>query len=345
MEELKNIIKTVLNKIKKHRSLYEKSEQSVRSQLIEPILKGLGWDTENPEEVQMDIHTEEGFPDYHLLIESKPILFFEAKKLVKIKQENIKQLAEYCFGVGMKYGLLSNGAIWILFRSFQEDTTFKERIIWKTDIEIDDMSTITRKLNAISRKNIKNIENLIKKFPILDNIWNSLIEDPSALVKEFVPVFENLIKKNHAEYEFDKFELEDFITEKIKKLIFPVEKSVIEPIQTPTIKKNNKIIKKMKIGSDTYSITNNYDVLVNTGNWLIKKGKLKKEDVPIPAGYRCYLVNTDPIHKNGSKFEQAKRLSNGLYIYTKYGEVQMINNARKLLHKYGYDENLLKITD
>lgn len=131
MDNLKEVIETVLERLKKHRSLYEKSEESVRYQIINPILRGLGWDPESPEEVQPNIASEEDVPDYSLLKNSKKVLFIEAKKLsVDIEQkEIIRKLANYCFGEGMKYGVLTNGSVWLLFRAFEEGTTIAERIV------------------------------------------------------------------------------------------------------------------------------------------------------------------------------------------------------------------------
>ena len=37
-----------------------------------------------------------------------------------------------------------------------------ERIVWKIDVENDEMTAIVRKLNTISKENIIDIENLIK---------------------------------------------------------------------------------------------------------------------------------------------------------------------------------------
>lgn len=229
MIDLKTTIEVVIERMKKHRSLYEQNEMAVRSQIIEPILGGLGWNTENPEEVQPNLSTEEGIPDYSLLKNDKKVLFIEAKKLsVDIEQgEVIRQLAKYCFGEGMKYGVLTNGAIWILFRAFQEGTTMAERTVWKTDIENDDTTATLRKLNTISKGNITDIEYLMKKLQILDEIWHSLLDEPKDLVEGFIPVFNALIRQGYPEYEFDQTEIEDFIRQRVKELVSPAESPII----------------------------------------------------------------------------------------------------------------------
>lgn len=337
----KEIIGMVIERIKKHRSFYEQNEMAVREQIVNPILRGLGWDSENPEEVQPNVSSEEGIPDYSLLKGGKKVLFLEAKKLsTEIeKREVIRQLAKYCFGEGMKYGVLTNGSIWTLFRAFQEGTTMAERTVWKTDIENDDITATIRRLNTISKENIGDIETLIKKLQILDEIWQSLLDEPKDLVKGFVPVFDGLIREGYPGYEFEHSEIEDFIRERVKELISPTEEAVIEisPITEPSRPR------EMKIGTDTYEIRNSYDMLVNTAEWLVKKGKLKRDDCPIIAGHRRNLVNTQPKHRYGDDFRSPKRLTNGLYIETSYSTTGCISNARRLLEKYGYNGEMLKV--
>jgi len=343
---LKETLEMVVERMKKFRSLYERNEMGVRDQIVNPILKGLGWNPENPEEVQPNISTEEGVPDYSLIKNDDKVLFIEAKKLsVDIEQkEVIRQLAKYCFGEGMRYGVLTNGAIWILFRAFQEGTTMAERIVWKTDIENDDITATIRRLNTISKENITDIEKLIKKLQILDEIWHSLLDEPKDLVRGFIPVFDNLIKEGYPEYEFDQTEIEDFIKERVKELISPTEEPIIEPLSiTEPTEWMGAQPRKMNIETDTYKIRNSYDILVNTAEWLIRKNKLRKENCPIASGHKRNLVNIQPKHRYGNDFRAPKRLSNGLYIETHYNTASCITNARKLLERCGCRGDLLEV--
>ena len=342
---LKETLEMVVERMKKYRSLYEQNEMAVRSQIIEPILRGLGWDTENPEEVQPNVSTEEGIPDYSLLKNDKKVLFIETKKLsIDIEQRDvIRQLAKYCFSEGMRYGVLTNGVIWILFRAFQEGTTMAERIVWKTDMENDEITATIRRLNTISKENITDIENLIKKLQILDEIWHSLLDEPKDLVRGFIPIFESLIKEGYPEYEFDQTEIEDFIKERVKELVSPTEEVVIEPIPIAETMGRGIQPRKMKIGTDSYEIRNSYDILVNTAEWLIKKGKLRMENGSIASGHKRNLVNTTPKHRYGDDFRAPKRLSNGLYIEINHSTASCITNARKLLERCGYHGDMLEV--
>ena len=138
------------------------------------------------------------------------------------------------------------------FQGFSRRNYLSERVVWKCDIENDDLTAIIRKLNTISKENIEDIETLIKKLQILDEIWQSLLEEPKDLIKGFIPIFDSLIREGYPDYEFDHSEIEDFIRERVKELISPTEEAVIEisPITEPTRQR------EMKIGTDTYEIRN-----------------------------------------------------------------------------------------
>ncbi|RJS89769.1 hypothetical protein CW700_02950 [Candidatus Bathyarchaeota archaeon] len=340
---LETVLRDVIERIKKYRSIYERNEMAVRYQIVNPILKSLGWNPENPEEVMPNLSTEEGTPDYCLLKNGKEILFIETKKLSADieRKEIVSQLAKYCFGEGTKYGLLTNGGVWILFKAFQEGTKMGERILWKTDIERDDTMATLRKLKTISKENIENIENLIRKLQILDEIWNSLVDDPEELIRGLIPVFKGLLGEGYPDYEFEPSEIEDFLKEKITELIVPTEETEIIPSGTSTWGGTRP--RKMIIGNNVYNIRNSYEILTQTAEWLIKNGKLRKIDCPIPAGPKRYLVNTEPKHRYGNNFRAPKRLSNGLYIEVHYSTAGIISYARRLLERFGYRGDILKL--
>jgi hypothetical protein len=344
MADLRETIETMLQRMKKYRLLYEQNEMAVRDQIVNPILRSLGWNPENPEEVQPNVSTEEGVPDYSLVKDDRKVLFIEAKKSsIDIEQrEIIRKLANYCFGEGMKYGVLTNGVVWMLFRAFQEGTTLAERIVWKTDIEKDDITASLRRLNTISKEHIGDIEKLVKKLQILDEIWQSLLDEPEDLTKGFIPVFDSLVKEGYPGYEFDQSEIQDFIKERVKELI----SSTVPVEEIPLISEPRGEVtrpEKMKIGTDAYEIRNSYDILINTAEWLIKKAKLSKEDCPIPVGHKRNLVNVQPKHRYGDDFRAPKKLSNGLYIETHYSRAHLINNARQLLQRFGYRGDILEV--
>ncbi len=347
MNNLNEALAPIVEKIKKFRSLYEQNEQAVRDQIVNPILRNLGWDPENPEEIQPNVSTEEGVPDYSLIKNGKKILFVEAKKLsVDIEQrEVIRQLAKYSFSEGTKYGVLTNGGVWILIRSFEEGTTLTERIVWKSDLENEELSAIIRKIATISKINIEHIEVLVKKAQILDEIWQSLLDEPEEMIKGLMPVVKSIISQGYPDYQFEDTEIEDLLKERVKEIISgPSEEEALSETPIDPIQWREGSPRKMKLKGEVFELRNSFEVLVNTANWLIKNGKLKPSDCPVGIGRgKRNLINKEPKHKYGTNFRAPKKLSNGLWIETHYSTAGCINYAKRLLEKFGVSSDILAI--
>lgn len=336
-------VQTVIDRIRQHRRLYEQNEMATRSQIVEPILKSLGWDTEDPERVQPNVSTEDGVPDYSLLLGGKKVLFVEAKK-ISVDVEDRKalgQLAKYCFAEGMSYGLLTNGVVWILFRAFQAGTTMAERVVWKADIEHDDKKALARKLETISMANIVNIDRLLKKLVILDEVWQSLLNDPKSLAQGVVPIFMGVAKEAHPDYDLAFEEIEDFVQERLDEVLAPQPAGL--PISSGEVESQVEGPRIMKIERDTFPVRNSYEILVYTAEWLAKRGKLHRDMCPVASGPKRYLVHFEPKHRYGNDFRAPRRISNGLYVETHYSTAHCIMNARKLLELCGYSGAMLVV--
>lgn len=348
MTNLNETLVTVIEKIKKHRSYYEKSEAAVRMQIIDPILASLGWDTANPEEVKPNVSIEGGgIPDYSLIINTKTKLFIEAKNLSENIEENkvIEQLAEYSSYAGTAYGILTNGAKWTLHKTFIEGIPLPERVVWRVDIEHEKIESVLRKLSTISKDNVEQIEILVSKSEILDNTWKSLLNNPGEMIKGLMPTVKTHIEKNHPDYAFNDVEIEDFLKEKMKEIILP-DKDEKEPPTPPPPdwkKKPAKKPERMRLAGEAIKIKKANEILVETANWLIKKGKLKISNYPIPAGPDNYLINKEPNHRNGNPFKNSKQLSNGLWIFTNFSTPDCEEHSMRLLEKFGYSRNILEI--
>jgi len=318
MSNLNEILARIIEKIKNFRDIYEQNEMAVREHIINPILKALEWDTENPKEVLPNVVVQEGIPDYSLSKEGKKVLIVEVKKLdVDIEErEVITQLGKYCYNEGVEYGVLTNGTVWILFKSFQKDTPISERIMWKVDLENEGLSKASRKLVTISKTNIENIEFLVKKNEILNDVWQSLVNEPKEMIKSLLPLVKSIITQAYPDYHFEDSEIEDFLEEKIaEKLSSTPEEETIHDVEQ--IKPSRP--RKMKIKNEISEINYYYEILINTANWLIKNGKLKPSNCPVKIGRsKRYIINKEPKHKDGKDFFAKKNFQMG------YGLKQII---------------------
>lgn len=160
-----------------------------------------------------------------------------------------------------------------------------------------------------------------------------------SLTKGVVPVFLSIAKEAHPDYDLTSEEVTDFIQERLSEIISsqPESPPLLEEIPT------SESPRTMRIERDTFTVRNSYDVLMNTAEWLIKKGRLRRENCPVVSGHKRYLVNVAPKHRYGDDFCAPKKLSNGLFIETNYSTSQCIANARKLLEHCGLSGTLLEV--
>ena len=348
MSELNEVLARVRDKLKDYRALYEQNEMAVRDQIINPILRALAWNPEDPEEVQPNVSTDEGILDYSLLSGGKPVLFVEAKNLSTDVENRdvVRQLAKYAFGEGTKYGVITNGTTWLLTKSFEEGTTLAERIVWKTDVLNEGSAEVARKLLTISKPNVANIERLVKKALILDEIWRSLLGDPREIIRGLMPAVKGLLAQGYPEYEFSQEEIEDLLKERVEEMVSGVgEESVVpdtavatEGVDAPGPPR------RMKLSGERYDLRYAYEILVNTANWLIKQGKMRASDCPVAVGRGSRnLVSVDKKHRYGKDFFLPRKLSNGLWIETHSSSAATINYAKRLLEKFGYSADTLTI--
>lgn len=341
--DLKETINQNAKKIEKYRTLYEQNETTVCHQLINPILKALGWNTENPDEVQPNVSTEEGRPDYTLIKNQNPILFIEAKKLlVNVNDaEVLNQLGKYAFGEGVSFSVATNGVKWILVRSFEEGIKAKDRKIWEIDLEEKtNLEKNIRKLTTLSKENIENLDELIKKSQSIEDTWKSLVDEQKSLTTALTEVLENKLTEI-TDFKFDREDIEKFVEDKIQVFKFEqTHEDDVMDIEESNSYDNSHFPTGMKIQKDYFSIRNANEILINTAEWLIKKGKLKTE---IPSGHRRNLISKIGKHRHGDPFIAGKKLSNGWYIETNYSTPGCIKYSRRLLEEGGFRGQDLKI--
>jgi hypothetical protein len=89
------------------------AEQNTKAALIEPLLRALGWDVEDVDEVHREYKQRamDNPVDYALMLDGKPVLFVEAKGM----RENLEdrrwagQILTYAVVAGVEWVLLTNG--------------------------------------------------------------------------------------------------------------------------------------------------------------------------------------------------------------------------------------------
>lgn len=343
MNDLNEVLVQISEKIKKHRDYYKNNEEAVRVQLVNPILRSLGWNPEDPDDVKLNERTEDDIPDYTLIKNGNKKLFVEAKKLDGIGQKEIKQLGRYVYDQGVNFGVITDGAKWMLFKAYEEGKLFNDRTLWQVNLEKDELPLVYRRVKTISKNNIDHIESLSNNFVKLDEIWQSLLNEPEVMIKCLIPVVKSRINQDCPNYHFEDDEIEDLLKEKIKKIISgPPEEETPHYIPDKSPPMRDGIPRKMILKGEIFKLRKYNDILVNTATWLIKIGKLESSDCPVTIGRsKLYLINREPTHKDGASFRGKKQLSNGLWIHTNFSGDNCIEMAKELLKYFEFSPDVL----
>ncbi|WP_456454118.1 type I restriction enzyme HsdR N-terminal domain-containing protein [Thermococcus sp.] len=177
MDELRDTVSEIVLKINTHRELYLRNEEAVKQHLIGHVFRTLGWEWDNPFEVRPEEKTEDGRADYALILDGNVFAYVEAKNLgVNIIKNGkpLRQLGRYCFNTGVRYGILTNGAVWIVLKAFEEGSRLSDRILLKVNLENEPLERSTLKLSLLSKARIREIEKLSALLKAFELSFNGL---------------------------------------------------------------------------------------------------------------------------------------------------------------------------
>ncbi|MGC8651528.1 MAG: hypothetical protein ACP5RX_02870 [Minisyncoccia bacterium] len=306
IDDLINLIENLKKKINTYENDFSKSEALVRYALIDPFLRVLGWDTEDPSQIRPEYSTQAGRPDYALILREKPMAFLGAKGLGK--SEDLNQHITYCNSEAVPYFIATDGNKWELYDVFKQ-VKIQDKKITNWEILNDDPSEIA--IKALSISNISSFGKVpfkplfietgkerqhgaIKKVPEIASIsdTNSLIKSPDQQRKEFKP-------------KYVKIKGENLPVKNVKDVLI----QVVEWLIKKGYSKNLKM--PVEVGFT---------------------GRAKR-----------YILNTKPIHKDGKKFIAEVKIADNFYLETHWSHQAVESLTKQLIKRAGLNENEINI--
>ena len=110
--ELKSALAEVAERIERYRDT-RIGEQNTKATLIVPVLRTLGWNVEDLDEVHLEykFKPQDKPVDYALMLQRKPVLFIEAKGLDEDLNDRrwASQVVSYAAVAGVEWVVLTNG--------------------------------------------------------------------------------------------------------------------------------------------------------------------------------------------------------------------------------------------
>ncbi len=147
IDDLARRISELAERARKYADVFRRSEAATRASLIEPFLRLLGWDTEDPAQVRPEFPTQSGRPDYALLgDDGRPLMFVGAKPYGR--QEDLEQYIMYCVREGVRYFVATDGVLWEVYDT-SAPKPLQEKLVARWDVLNDPPVEVLRKSFAI----------------------------------------------------------------------------------------------------------------------------------------------------------------------------------------------------
>ena len=192
LESLLELVETLRSRIDEHGAALRQSEALTRYALIDPLLRELGWDTEDPALVIPEYKLGKGYADYALLKYGKPAIMVEAKKLDTPLQDAASQGIGYCIEDGIGYFAVTDGRHWGIYETHKMAPIAEKRIV-EFDI-VQSPAEACLKALAIWRRNVETSKFSAGQPPILDK------EDELPVIKTATPTPPHIEEKPLSEF-------------------------------------------------------------------------------------------------------------------------------------------------
>ncbi len=161
------------------------NESTAKTAIVMPVLRALGWDTTDPDEVHMEYRVAQhlqGYADIALLSQDTPLILIETKaphrSLGVSKHET--QVLEYCQMKQVRIGVLTNGLEWRIYyleAGVEKDSSLAETIDLAHEKAEESAATLNRLLSrdAVSDKRALTHAKQAWHDSILSNRWKDLL--------------------------------------------------------------------------------------------------------------------------------------------------------------------------
>jgi len=170
LDELRQALASVKNKIARHRSKGI-NEQNTKSALIQPVLRALGWDVEDLDDVQMEYKRRPSDKpvDYALMLLRNPRLFVEAKALGQSLDDRkwAGQIIGYASVAGVEWVAITNGDEYRIYNAHAA-VPVEEKLFRKVQVS-DESTNAADTLSLLSKARIRENE--------IDVLWNAHFVD------------------------------------------------------------------------------------------------------------------------------------------------------------------------
>lgn len=306
MDDLLKLIETLRERIDSHEAVLGTNEALTRSVLIDPLLRALGWDTEDPAQVIPEFHISDGDEraDYALFTDGDPpkvAIIVEAKPLGTRLAELAVKTGKYCYVCGYGHFAITDGRYWTLYET-NRDGQLEDKKIARFDLRLDPpVEMCSKALSLWRRRFVEGVSSLVEPAPMpkagpsVPDTRQPSVEStsPHDLSGDWIPL-SGLAPRGG---------------EKPQELRLP--------------------------SSDILGVTSWPQLVEKLTNWLVDQGYLSEAGLPIvTTGGTRFIVAGEPKQRDGSPFRSYKRAGR-FFVNTDYGPRNHVRNLQTIIKSTG----------
>lgn len=274
-------------------------EALTRYALIDPLLRGLGWDTSDPAQVVPEYPLNPKFADYALLgADGKPAVFVEAKHLNGPLADGLDQAISYCVARGTPYFCVTDGRLWAIYETFRQ-VAMDEKLVTRFDMKGSPTEVCLNAL-ALWRPGVLAGQVRPAETPVV------AIIEPGLGSVVFPPPFDS--QETDAGW-VSLAELQEASGNKPTDLKFPSNRQV--------------------------KVKSWISFMVELVKELFTKGHLTQSHAPFKHKTR-YILTTTPTPPDGKAFQRARQ-AGPFHVETNYSGSQMVEGAQAIIEHAGLD--------
>ncbi|WP_036223695.1 type I restriction endonuclease [Mesoaciditoga lauensis] len=345
----------LINEFQRKKQLHGLDEAATKQGVILRILKYLGWDPFNTDEIYPEYSVGGKRVDYSLRHKSKNKVFIEVKKIDEDLEKHQKQLLDYSFSEGVKLAVLTNGISWWFYLPLNEGS-WEERKFYSIEIYDQESEDIVKKFedflsreNVISDKAVENAEKVYKNKKKRDLVekalpkaWEKIITEPDDLLVELLAETaeklcgykpDNKIVENFL-MNIDKTQVN--VSEKVISFARPKNQK-ISSISSSSY--TNQRITSFRFKGKKYPVNSWKNMLIKICEIMFTAHREQFDKVFNLRG-RKKLYFT----RNRNELREPKEIKGtGIYVETNFSANYIVKISKNVLSLFGYEENDLSI--
>ena len=348
LDELYELVVKLERRIADEGGALRQSEALTRYALVDPLLRALGWDTEDAKSVMPEYRSAAGVADYALFSGNgqPPALIIEAKKLGE-PLDDIVALQSLCNLEGTPHFALTDGRVWKIYATF-EQAPLADRLI--VEFAIGDMDAVELCIKALAlwRRSVV-AGNVRTSSPMLrgrqgegarvaDAVVSDVVDAPVAkpdtpkpntpAPKPDTPAPKVERPSRQSARVSDSDDALDWI---------PLSEYKAQSLQIPAA--------IMFPDGTKMNIRFQREIIIEVTRWLVRNGLLQPHNpahCPIKGNTR-YIISTGNVHPHGGTFVLPAWVDGVVWIETHADNPRNILNTCKIITTVNQDPSEFKV--